>query len=232
MTETTRPVKKKAVSGSIDPRWPKPKVVRWLEIGAIPAIVGLWFPDWLGAYGQGSFPYIPPLLAPFPPLVVYIGAVILITGCYQGVKDMGFHFKGVVVSGALGVAFAVGSVAAQLFAQTYVSLLLTGLAAVFATGALWFTIGKVADITQETRIRVAWWAIGVLTVFTAIAYLIGLYLFATGVAAGFTLLRIGVVLLTITFGFCRYGVHCYKTQTSIGAGFRSIPDDQYWAKAS
>jgi len=136
MTETTRPVKKKAVSGSIDPRWPKPKVVKWLEIGAIPAIIGLWFPDWLGAYGQGSFPYIPPLLAPFPPLVVYVGAVILIIGCYQGVKDMGFHFKGVVVSGGLGVLFALGSVVAQLFGQSYLSLLLTGLAAVFATGAL------------------------------------------------------------------------------------------------
>jgi len=121
---------------------------------------------------------------------------------------------------------------AQLFGQSYLSLLLTGLAAVFATGALWFTIGKVADITQESRTRFAWNAIAVLTVLTAIVYLIGLYFFASGVAVGFTLLRIGVLLLTVTFGFCRYGVHCYKTQTSIGAGFHSIPDEQYWAKAS
>jgi len=232
MTETTRPVKKKAVSGSIDPRWPKPKVVKWLEIGAIPAIIGLWFPDWLGAYGQGAAPYIPPLLPPFPPLVVYVGAVILIIGCYQGVKDMGFHFKAVVVSGGLGVSLAVASVAAQLFGQSYLSLLLTGLAAVFATGALWFTIGKVADITQETRTRFTWWAIAVLTVLTAAVYLTGLYLFATGVAAGFSILRLGVLLLTATFGLCRYGVYCYKTQTSIGAGFRSAPDEQYWAAAS
>ncbi len=232
MTETTRPVKKKAVSGSINPRWPKPRVVRWLEIGAVPAIIGLWFPDWLGAYGQGAAPYIPPLLPPFPPLVVYVGAVILIIGCYQGVKDMGFHFKAVIVSGGLGVSLAVASVAAQLFGQSYLSLLLTGLAAVFATGALWFTIGKVADITQETRTRFTWWAIAVLTVLTAVVYLTGLYLFATGVAAGFSILRLGVLLLTATFGLCRYGVYCYKTQTSIGAGFRSAPDEQYWAAAS
>jgi hypothetical protein len=229
MTSSNRPVKKKAVSGSIDPRWPKPKVVRWLEIGAIPTIVGLWVPDWLGAYAHGSAPYIPPLLPPFPPLLVYVGAVILIVGCYQGVKGMGSAFRGVVVSGGLGVTFAVASVAAQLFGQSYLALLLTGLAAVFATGALWFTIGKVADITQETRTRFTWWAIAVLTVLTAVVYLGGLYLFAMGIAIGFTVLRLGVVLLTITFGFCRYGVHCYKTQTSIGAGFSSAPDEQYWA---
>ena len=64
-------------------------------------------------------------------------------------------------------SFAVGSVVAQLFGQSYLSLLLTGLAAVFATGALWFTIGKVADITQETRTRFAWYAIAILTVLTA-----------------------------------------------------------------
>lgn len=232
MAQTSKPVKKTAVSGSIDPRWPKPKVVKWLEFGAIPAIVGLWFPDWLGAYGQGSAPYIPPLLTPFPPLVVYAGAVILIIGCYQGVKDMGFHFKGVIVSGALGVSFAAASVAAQLLGQDYLSLLLTGLAAVLATGALWFTIGKVADITQETRARFTWWAIAALTGLTGVVYLTGLYLFATGSFAGFTLLRVGVAILTVDFGLCRYGVHCYKTQTSIGAGFRSDPDEQYWAAAS
>ena len=40
--------KKKAVSGFIQPRWAKERIVRWLEIGAIPAVVGLWFPDWAG----------------------------------------------------------------------------------------------------------------------------------------------------------------------------------------
>lgn len=225
------PVKKKAVSGSIDPRWPKSRVVKWLEVGAVPAIVGLWFPDWLGAYGEGSAPYIPPLLAPFPPLVVYIGAVILIIGCYQGVKDMGAAFRGVVVSGVLAVLFAAASAVSELVQQSNLALLLTGLAAVSATGALWFTIGKVAEITQETRTRFTHRAIAALTPLTALVYLVGLYAFATGDPAGFAIMRIGVALLTVTFGFCRYGVHCYKTQTSIGAGFRSDPNEQYWAAA-
>ena len=232
MTQTTRPIKKKAVSGSIDPRWPKPKVVKWLEIGAIPAIVGLWFPDWLGAYGHGTAPYIPPLFAPFPPLLTYVGAVILLVACYQGIKDMGFHFMGVKVSGALSLAFAVASVVVQLLGLSYLSLLFTGFAAVFAAGFFWFTIGKVAEITQETRTRFTWWAVAGLTVVAAAVYLTGLYLFVTGGSAGFTLLRVGVALLTVTFGFCRYGVYCYKTQTSIGAGFRSDPDEQYWATVS
>jgi hypothetical protein len=232
MTQTSRAIKKKAVSGSIDPRWPKPKVVRWLEMGAIPAIAGLWFPDWLGAYAQGTAPYIPPLLAPFPPLLTFVGAVILLIACFQGIKNMGFHFKGVIVSGALSIAFAAASVAVQLFGLNYLSLLFTGFAAVSAAGFFWFTIGKVAEITQETRMRFTWWAVAVLTLVTAAVYLAGLYLFATGGQTGFTLLRFGVALLTVTFGFCRYGVYCYKTQTSIGAGFSSDPDEQYWATAS
>ena len=129
------------------------------------------------------------------------------------------------------VAFAGASVAAQLAGASALSLLLTGLAAVFATGALWFTIGKVADITQESRTRATWWAIAALTPAAASAYLAGVYLLHAGRPAAFVLLRTGVVLLTLTFGFARYGVHCYKTQTSIGAGFRSDPDEQYWATA-
>lgn len=230
MTQS-RPIKKKAVSGSLNPRWRKPKVVRWLEVGAIPAIVGLWWPDWLGSYGGGDAAYLPPLLSPFPPLPTYVGAVILLIACYQGIKDMGYHFKGVKVCGALCVSAAVASIVAQLAWSPYASLLFTGLAAVFAAGFFWFTIGKVAEITQESRTRATWWAVLVLTVATAAVYLTGLYLFATGAAIGFAVMRGAIVLLTATFGLCRYGVYCYKTQTSIGASFRDDPDRQYWAAA-
>jgi hypothetical protein len=227
----SRPVKKKAVSGSIDPRWPKSKVVRWLEFGAILAIIGLWWPDWLGAYGGGARVCLTPALPSFPPLLSYVGAVILLIACYQGIKDMGFHFKGVIVAGALCLAAAVASIAAQLLGLANLSLLFTGLAAVFAVGFLWFTIGKVAEITQERRTHVTWWAVLVLTGLTATVYLTGLYLFATGAAVGFAVMRAAIVLLTVTFALCRYGVHCYKTQTSIGAGFHEDPDNQYWAPA-
>jgi hypothetical protein len=225
-------VKKKAVSGSIDPRWPKPKVVRWLEIGAIPAIVGLWLPDWLGSYGDASAFKLTPFVPAFPPLLAYVGAVILLIACFQGIKGMGAHFRGVVVAGGLSLAAATGSIVAQLLGRPVASLLLTGFAGVFAAGFFWFTIGKVAEITQETRTRVTWWAVAVATVATAVVYLFGLYLFATSAHdVGFLLLRAGVVLLTIDFALCRYGVHCYKTQTSIGAAFRRNPDDQFWATA-
>lgn len=231
MTQTpARPTKKKPIAGSIDPRWPKPKVVAWLEFGAIPAILGLWVPDWIGAYGRGTAPYLPPLLAPFPPVLTYVGAVILLVACYQGIKDMGLHFRGVVVSGGLALAAAAGSVAAQLLGASALSLLLTGLAAVFSAGFFWFTIGKVAEITQETRTRRTWWAVAGFTGLTAVVYLTGVYLYAfVSASAAMPVLRTGIVLLTVTFGLCRYGVHCYKTQTSIGAGFSSAPDEQYWA---
>lgn len=227
----TRPIKKRAVSGSIDPRWPKSKVVRWLEIGAIPAILGLWWPDWLGAYGGGDAWYLPPLMPPFPPVLTFAGAAILLVACYQGIKDMGYHFAGVKVSGALCVTAAAASIAFQLAGSPYLSLLFTGLAAVFAAGFFWFTIGKVAEITQETRTRSTWWAVLVLTAVTAPVYLVGLYLHANGAELGLTVMRVAIALLTVTFAACRYGVHCYKTQTSIGAGFRDDPDSQYWATA-
>ena len=229
MSENVRPVKKKAVSGSIDPRWPKPKVVRWLEVGAIPAIVGLWLPDWLGGYAPKGAATLPPHLPAFPPVVAYVGALILLIACYQGIKDMGSHFAGVKASGALCLVAAAASVGLQLAGLNVASLLATGLAAVFAAGFFWFTIGKVAEITQETRTRITWWAVAVATLLTAGVYLSGLYLYATGVAAGFALLRAGVALLTVDFLLCRYGVHCYKTQSSIGATFSEAPDEQYWA---
>lgn len=229
MSDTPRPVKKKAVSGSIEPRWPKARVVRWLEIGAVPAIVGLWWPDWLGGYGQGTLPYLPPLVPAFPPLLTYLGALILLIACYQGVKGMGAHFRGVVVSGALSLLSAIISIAAQVAGLSTVALLFTGLAAVFATGFLWFTIGKVAEITQESRTSITWTAIAIMTAITALIYLGGVYLFAIDHDGALGVLRAGVASLTLTFALCRYGVHCYKTQTSIGAGFRSEPDRQYWA---
>lgn len=231
MREPVRPVKKKAVSGSIEPRWPKQRVVRWLEAGAVPAILGLWWPDWLGAYGSGPVAHIPPLLPPFPPLITYVGAAVLLVACYQGVKGMGTHFRGVVVSGGLCALAAAASIVLALLSYDALSLMATGFAAVFAAGFFWFTIGKVAEITQETRARVTWHAVALTTAITAAVYLAGVSLYASGHPAAFDVLRAGVASLTVTFLLCRYGVHCYKTQTSIGAGFRADPDEQYWAAA-
>lgn len=226
------PVKKTAVSGSIDPRWPKNRIVRWLESGAALAIVGLWLPDWVGAYAATGSVWLLAALPPFPPLLTYIGAGALFVACYQGVKGMGAHFRGVVMSGAAALLFAAGSIIAQLAGSAVFSLALTGFAAVSATGALWFTIGKVAEITQETRTQRTWMAIPVLTGLTAVVYLGGLGFVSAGSPGGYVLVRAGIALLTVTFVVCRYGVHCYKTQMTIGAGFVNDPDDQYWARAN
>jgi hypothetical protein len=237
--------KKKAVSGFIEPRWPKERVVKWLEIGAVPAIVGLWFPDWLGSFGRGEVPFIPPLLPILPPLLSYGGALILLKACYEGIKNMGFHFKGLLISGTVCVLSAVISIVLVFTGQSLLSLLLTGSAAFFAAGFFWFTIGKVYEITQEKRTRITWHFVWVLSVLALAVYAAGWFLLFRQSPAGigstvpagpdvpgaFFLIRIGVAVITLAFFFCRYGVYCYKTQTSIGARFAISPDDQYWIGA-
>jgi len=228
MSATTKAVKKKAVPGSLKPRWTKDRVVLWLEIGAVPAIVGLWFPDWVGSYASGSFLGIPPL----PPLLTYIGAVILLKACFEGIKGMGFHFRGLLISGGLTLVSAAASLALQLARHPYASLASTGFAAFFAAGFFWFTIGKIAEITQETRTRVTWHAVWVLSAVSLLVYLFGVHRIAGGDSInGFIILRLGVALFTVVFGFCRYAVHCYKTQGSLGARFNVAPDEQYWSSA-
>jgi hypothetical protein len=227
MTTPTQAVKKPVVSGGIEPRWTKPRVTRWLEIGAVPAILGLWWPDWLGSYA--GVPAVPASLPAFPPVLSYVGAVILLIACYQGVKDMGVHFRGVVVAGGIALGAAAASIVAVLFGWNAVSLFTVGVAGLSSAGFFWFTIGKVADITQERRIRATWIAVAALTLLTAIVYLSGLSVFvAQGAAAGLPILRWGVALLTATFLLCRYAVYCYRTQTSIGAVFRRDPEEQFW----
>jgi hypothetical protein len=227
--------KKKMISGYIAPRWPKPRVVRWLEIGAIPALLGLWIPDWVGGYAR-AFPDggAGPLPWAFPPALTYLGAVILLIGCAQGIRDMGRHFSALKVFGALAIAFAGLSVALHFclhekpdawFAALIASF---GLAAFFASAVLLVTIDKVAEITTETRSQV--------TKKVVLAGML-LSLVASFVAAGGVLsggatwpvwLRIATGLFGATFVACRYGVHCYKTQQSIGAAFTLAPEQQFW----
>lgn len=228
--------KKKVVSGFIQPRWPRPKVVQWLEVGAIPAILGLWLPDWAGGYIAEARGLEPAWWAPaFPPLLVYVGALILLKACWEGIRDMGWHYRSLQVSGILAVLFAGLSLPAHFLRNGTtgdlwfgLEILAIGLAAFFATGFFWFTIAKVAEITTETR-----------TVLTKIAVLV--FNFGALAAGGTTviaiwlgipewtlLLRLTIGLFTVAFAFCRYAVHCYKTQTSIGATFAEAPDEQFW----
>lgn len=229
-------LKKKVIPGSIDPRWKKSRVVKWLEIGAIPAIIGMWFPDWAGQYihkMSGTDYAFPPSLA-FPPVIVFVGALILWKACLEGAKDMGWHYRGIQISGTLAVASAGLSVVFHFFIAPgsmiafAVTILFIGLAAFFATGFFWFTIAKVAEITTETRTEVTKYIVLVLDI--AALLLGGITVIAILLNSGYwpVLLRITVFAFTVAFLFCRYAVYCYKTQKSIGADFAAPPEEQFW----
>jgi hypothetical protein len=223
------PVKKQAVSGFIQPRWTKDRVVKYLEGAAVPTILGLWWPDWLGAYAEGASFVIPPFIPVLPPLLTYIGAVFLLTGCYQGIKNMGYHFKGLKITGSLTVlSAALSLVFVFIPGLKILSLAFIGLAGYFGAGFMWFTISKVHEISQDRRAKNTALAILVFDQITLLVYAAGLILLIFNSRSAYLLLRAGVAALTITFFFCRYAVYVYKTQTSIGAKFAEAPDVQYW----
>lgn len=227
---------KQQITGSIEPRWPKKKVVKWLEWGAIPAILGLWIPDWSGAYIQllsspsgSSFSWWA-----FPPVITFIGAVVLFKGCTEGIKDMGWHYKAALWSSWTAITLAGLSFAFHLLIPENTSLfgaltiLSIGLAAFFATGVLWLTIVKVAEISAETRTNITGYIILVTGSIALLSGAISVVLIYLQQPLFVYFLRLTIVLFTIAFAFCRYGVYCYKTQKSIGAGFTTPPDEQFW----
>lgn len=229
-------LKKNVINGYIKPRWKKARVVKWLEIGAIPAIIGMWFPDWAGQYihkMSGSEYAFPPYLA-FPPLVVYVGALILWKACLEGVKDMGWHYRGVQIAGTLAVACAGLSVVSHFFIQPgssiafALTILFIGLAAFFATGFFWFTIAKVAEISIETRTETTKKVVLVLDISALALGAWTVLAILTGSDIWPSLLRLTVFVFTVAFLFCRYAVYCYKTQKSIGADFVAPPEEQFW----
>lgn len=225
-------VKKRVVSGSLRSRWPKLRVVRWLELGAIPAIVGLWLPDWSGAY-SGQPAWLGAIPA-FPPVVTYVGAVVLLKACAEGIKDMGGHYCGLRISGGLALTFAGASLplhfliprAPQLFLA--LTILAVGLAAFFATGFFWFTIAKVAEITVERRTERTKLAVAVVDLFALGLGATTVLLVLAGDPRWPVALRATLVAFTVAFLLCRYAVHCYKTQRSIGATFSADPAEQFW----
>lgn len=227
-------LKKRVVSGSIAPRWPKARVLRWLEWGSIPAILGLWLPDWVGGYATAwGGAKLSPLAVPFPPVLTYSGAVILFVGCLEGIRDMGAHYRVARILAVLAVLSAVASLPLHFLADGpgpafAAELLSIGLAAALGTGVLGLTIAKVAEIATETRARRTRDAVAVLGVVATAAGVASAVLVVIGNSAWPLALRACVVLFTGAFLACRYGVYCYRAQTSIGAAFAAAPDEQFW----
>lgn len=224
--------RKRVVSGSAGSRWPKARVVRWLELGAIPALLGLWLPDWSGALVARVEGGATDLA--LPPLVTFAGALVLLKACAEGVRGMGGHYRGVLASGAAAVAFAAASLGAALalpLAPRPLAAVLLGAATLgllAGTAVLWFTIAKVAEITTERRTLLAQHGVAALALAAAAAGLTA----AAGVLSASPSwpgwLRASLVLSTGAFLLCRYGVHCYRTQRSIGAAFAVSPQEQFW----
>ncbi|GHU62383.1 hypothetical protein FACS189445_5340 [Spirochaetia bacterium] len=232
MAQSKTVKKKAAISGFIHPRWPKDRVVKWLTIGAYPTILGVWFPDWLGAYSTGTSFVIPPLLPALPPFLTYIGALLLLKATWEGIRDMGWHFRGLQIAGILCVLSAGLSLGLVLLGFKLASLAAVELAFYFGVGFMWFTTLKVGEISQEHRTKITALLILIfdnITLFIHIAGLVFLGLEKT--TGGFLILRLWAVSQTITFFLCVYSVHCYKTQTSIGAKFAVSPDEQFWVSA-
>lgn len=217
-------------------RWPKHKVVKWLELGAVPALIGLWFPNWAEGYIQWFSNGIDKglLAVAFPPLLAYVGVLILYKASTEGIKNMGTHYKGAIWAGRISVVFAILSIITHFFIQKnmvffgMLTILSIGLAAFFEAIFLWFTIAKVAEISAERRTRITRDVVLLISIAALISCITAVvYIYQQNHLFPF-FLRLSVILFTVAFVFCRYGVFCYKTQKSIGANFTKPPEDQFW----
>ncbi|MEK6815014.1 MAG: hypothetical protein AABY65_09785 [Nitrospirota bacterium] len=222
---------RKQVSGFEQPRWMKPKCVRYLEVGAIPTIFGVWIPDFVGQYalkvsGQES--------AAMPPLITYAGALILWAGCAHAIEKMGVQYKRMMVSGAAAVVLALMSVFLHFGVVPGDKLMLAlfflsiGLCAYAATFMFYFTIAKAAELGMEsrmTRIRdMVFWTNNVALFVGALS--IGAILLSS--PSWVPLMRGSVLLFTVAWLFCRLAVYYFKTDKSLGVFFAKPPSEQFW----
>jgi len=200
-------------------RWPKPRVVRWLEWGVVPAILGLWLPDWSGAYiaeATGDASPLPGLA--IPPLPAFVGGIVLLCACRQAIRGPGWPAAGLRLFGLAGMAFAAlsfplhalrhGTTGDPWFAAEIVAI---GLAIVCVAALLWITLAGLADISGETVTAASRSAALAFTV-------LGLACGAAAVAAILTgsglwpgLLRSALLLFTLALLMCRYALHGCNT---------------------
>ncbi len=224
-------LEKKQMSGFINPRWMKPKCVRFWEIGAIPCILGVWMPDFVGQYalkiaGQPNHA--------FPPFITYVGALFLFAACAHAIEAMGWHYKVVMISGWSAIGLAGLSVILHFMISpgNYVMLALTvlsiGLCAYAATTMFYATISKAAELGMETRMANDQKIVFLLN---HAAILLGAITVVTILMQSpiwVPLLRLTVVLFTCAWIACRMGVYFFKTDKSIGVPFAQPPDEQFW----
>ncbi len=225
-------LEKKQLSGFIEPRWMKAKCVRFWEIGAIPCILGVWLPDFVGQYARlaaGEPNYA------FPPVLTYVGALFLFAACAHAIEEMGFHYKVVIIGGWSAIALAGLSVVfhfmitpENLNVMLALTVLCIGLCAYAATTMFYMTIAKAAELGMETRMmrdQMFVLVVNNAAILSGAAAVVAIYLQAE---IWVILLRLCVILFTVAWIACRTAVYFFKTDKSIGVFFAKPPDEQFW----
>ncbi|MDH4183367.1 MAG: hypothetical protein OEV92_04030 [Nitrospinota bacterium] len=224
-------LEKKQMSGFINPRWMKAKCVRYWEIGAIPCILGVWLPDFVGQYAlkmQGLDNHA------FPPVITYVGALFLFAACAHAIEKMGLHYNVVMAGGWSAIALAGLSVVFHFMITpgNYTMLALTvlciGLCAYAATSMFYFTIAKAAELGMETRMARNQWIVLILNHSAILAGAVTVVAIYLQSPLWVTLLRLTVILFTMAWIACRTAVYYFKTDKSIGVFFTKPPDEQFW----
>ncbi len=210
----------------------KAKCVRFWEIGAIPCILGVWLPDFVGQYvrmmaGEPNHA--------FPPVITYIGALFLFAACAHAIEDMGAHYKVVVISGWTMIALAGLSVVFHFMitpdninVMLALTVLCIGLTAYAATTMFYAVIAKAAELGMETRMlrdQKVVLIVNHAAISFGAASVVAIYLQAD---IWVILLRLCVILFTIAWIACKTAVYFFKTDNSLGVFFTKPPDEQFW----
>jgi len=206
----------------------KSLVVTLLWIGAVLAIVGLWFPNWVRALAGSVDPLF--VFALFKtPVITYIGAIVLWIGCLLGVKDMGKHFTYVLWFGIGAILSAVISwILALLGVMSPIILLFIGVAAFLATIFMYWTFDKVEEIIldkMEGHVkRIVLWldVLGILV--GAIAVIVGLFASQYMVM----LIYITLAVFTVDWIVACIGVYRYQVEKRLAGEFAAPPEEQVW----
>lgn len=142
--------------------------------GAVLAIAGLWWPNWIRALVGSTMPFLN-LPAFRTPLISYLGYVILWVACILvvGLKRSASDFKAPSWVGLASVVVVMASsVLAQLAALTIAILLLFTIGSFLATLFIYWTMAKVVEVKRMTK-RTVWLFNLVALIFGLTAALVG-----------------------------------------------------------
>lgn len=206
----------------------KSLVVTLLWVGAILAIVGLWFPNWVRALAGSEAPLFGFALFKTP-VLTYVGAIVLWLGCLLGVWGMGKHSRYVFW---LGISTVVAAIISWVLALVGVLpsavLLFVGIAAFLATLFIYWTFDKVEEIIQDKVVgRVKRVVLGM----NFVAIILGVSAVVVGLfSIGYMvpLIYATVAAYTLTWLIAGIGIYRYQTEKRLAGEFAAQPEEQVW----